>query len=413
MFEFGKDLRKIFAQARESDDLSWLELIGVNLVEVEARQQSVDAGRVSCKHPVEAALRASAFWREHARRCGHPASLDRAAAAVTDARRRAAGDQVAEAELESVRVDMLRFDLCGDIAVLNQAFQTVAAVGAPKKAETASAAAALHARLSARRARLSGEPGALMDAAALLDAALHGLQSAPADHVEDVRMDRAALALEAGVARRDARLLDQAGRDLLAIVESASPDYRPLTRARALALCGAGMAALAALAGDDTAMLQGQALFDAAVDQFTPDHSPLDWAAIQILRADDPATPTKAVIEAEALTAGGGLILGALSREARTARAVAEAEDQGDLTALAAVAARLRVRLQSEDADTAPLDWAADQIGLARVSLAVEALSGHAPLGVALALSEAAEVAREHGVPVLAMRAESLMKVRA
>ena len=36
MFEFGKDLRKIFAQARESDDLSWLELIGVNLVDVKA-----------------------------------------------------------------------------------------------------------------------------------------------------------------------------------------------------------------------------------------------------------------------------------------------------------------------------------------------------------------------------------------
>ena len=413
MFEFGKDLRKIFAQARESDDLSWLELIGVNLVEVEARQQSVDAGRVSCKHPVEASLRASAFWREHARRCGHPVSLERAAAAVTDARRRAVGDQIAETELESARVDMLRFDLCGDVAVLDRAFETVAAVDAPRSIQTATTAAALHARLSARRARLSDDPAALLDAAALMDAALHDLQSAPADHVEDVRMDRAALALETGVVRRDPRLLDQAGRDLLALVESASPDYRPLTRARALALCGAGLAALAAVAGDESARLQGQALFDAAVDQFTPDHSPLDWAAIQILRADDPETPTKALIEAEALTAGGGLILGALAREARTARAVQEAEDHGDLTALAAVAARLRVRLQSENADAAPLDWAADQIGLARVGLAVERLCGHAPPGVTLALSEAADVARCHGVPTLAQRAEGLIKARA
>ena len=31
MFEFGKDLRKLFAQARESDDLGWVELIGVEV----------------------------------------------------------------------------------------------------------------------------------------------------------------------------------------------------------------------------------------------------------------------------------------------------------------------------------------------------------------------------------------------
>ncbi|MBN8530179.1 MAG: hypothetical protein J0M36_13215, partial [Caulobacterales bacterium] len=95
-----------------------------------------------------------------------------------------------------------------------------------------------------------------------------------------------------------------------------------------------------------------------------------------------------------------------------TARAVQQAEDQGDLTALAAVAARLRVRLQSEDADAAPLDWAADQIGLARVGLAVGRLCGQTPPGVALALSEAAEVARHHGVPALVQRAEDLIKVR-
>ena len=63
MFEFGRDLRRLFEKARDSDDLGWLELIGVGLVEVEARQQSVEAGRVSCSRPHEASLRASALWR--------------------------------------------------------------------------------------------------------------------------------------------------------------------------------------------------------------------------------------------------------------------------------------------------------------------------------------------------------------
>ena len=51
MFEFGKDLRKLFAQARQDDDLGWVELIGADLLRIEARQQSTDAGRVSCPRP--------------------------------------------------------------------------------------------------------------------------------------------------------------------------------------------------------------------------------------------------------------------------------------------------------------------------------------------------------------------------
>ncbi len=109
---------------------------------------------------------------------------------------------------------------------------------------------------------------------------------------------------------------------------------------------------------------------------------------------------------------GSGYIsacLGALARDACAEQRVREAEDQGDLAALAAIAARVRLRLQTEDAAQAPLDWAADQIALARVGRAVERLSGHAPPGVALALAEAAAIAGELGAPTLARRAEALM----
>ena len=95
----------------------------------------------------------------------------------------------------------------------------------------------------------------------------------------------------------------------------------------ALALCGAGLSALAAIAGHDEARSQGRIMFDAAADQFTPDHSPLDWAAIQVLRVGDDAQPLMLLTQAEALTAGEGLILGALARSASapnlTSRALA------------------------------------------------------------------------------------------
>src|SRR5690606_9513625 len=204
---------------------------------------------------------------------------------------------------------------------------------------------------------------------ALMDVALHGVRD---DHIvghDDLRLDRAALALEAGVMQRDPRLLDQAGRDLAALVEAASPDHRPLTRARALALCGAGLSALAAVAGDEEARRQGREMFDAAAENFTPDHSPMDWAAIQILRGDDEAQSLMTLAQAEALTQGEGLVVGALARLARTTREVALAEAVADRTALGAIRGRLLARLAVHDARRAPLDWVADQIGLARVAL--------------------------------------------
>jgi hypothetical protein len=411
MFEFGKDLRKLFAQAREADDLGWLELIGVGLVESEARQQSTDAGRVSCAEPFEASLRAAALWREHARRAGYAKSLERSWSAALDATGRArTPDQSARAAIETARLLMLRFDLCGGPDSLTQALATLDMASGAQRADTASSAAAVHARLVGRQARLTGDAKALMDAGALMDAALHGLRGgARTDQAEELRLDRAALSLEAGVLRRDPRLLDQAGRDLSALVEAASPDYRPLTRARALALCGAGLSALGAMAGHAESAAQGRLMFEAAADQFTPDHSPLDWAAIQILRADDPRTPLLALAQAEALTEGSGLILGAQAREARLSREIALAEADGALPALDAIEARLRRRLSRLDADAAPLDWTADQIGLARLSLARTRLTGLAAPALGMIIAEAALTAREHGAPALAHRAERLL----
>ncbi|NBB64467.1 hypothetical protein GVN18_34995 [Pseudomonas sp. ODNR1LW] len=406
MFEFGRDLRKLFAQARESEDLGWIELIGADLLAAEARREATDAGRVSCARPFETEARAAALWREHARRTGSPESLDRAERCADSLMRAALGEgQAVRAAVEKAQLLMLRFDLCGEPERLDHALGVLAGLSGDRRAGRRSGAtgelASIHARLKARKARLSGEASALMDAAALMDMAQH---EAGADDVE-LRLDRAGLALEAGVVKRDARLLDQAGRDLAVLVEAASPDYRPLTRARALALCGAGLSALAAVADHAEALDQGRTLFDAAADQFTADHSPLDWAAIQVLRAVDSATPLMVLNQAESLTQGAGLILGALARERRVVREIALAEAVRDLAGLDLLEDRLLGRL----AVAAPLDWAADQIGLAELALARRRLGGEAPRHLDLILNEAVVTAREMGVPVLAERAGRLL----
>ena len=297
----------------------------VDLLQVEARRESIDAGRVSCPQPFETEHRAAALWRDHARRSGALDSLDRADRAADSLTRTAVGeDQTALAALDAALALILRFDLCGEPDRLQQAMAALTRAGRPRRHRIASDLAVVHARIKARQARLSGLVTDLMDASALMDAALHG---AGGDDVE-LRMDRAVLALDAGVVQRDARLLDQAGRDLGALVEAASPDHRPLTRARALALCGAGLSALAAVAGHAEAHAQGRTMFDAAADQFTPDHSPLDWAAIQVVRAGEEALPLMILSQAEALTQGQGLVIGALAATGTKAEAVTSKKDK-------------------------------------------------------------------------------------
>jgi len=406
MFEFGRDLRKLFDKARECEDLGWVELIGADLLRNEARRESVDAGRVSCARPFETERRAAALWREHARRSGAADSLDRADRAAESLSRIATtDDQKALAAIERATVLLLRFDLCGDPRRLERAAEALEAAGRPRRSWIATETAMVHARIRARTARLSGDGGELLKASALMDAALHAAQEQRLPDADDLRLERAALALEVGVINRDGRLLDQAGRDLSALADSFSPDRRPLSRARVLALCGTGLSALAAAADHPEARAQGRLMFRAAAEQFTPDHSPLDWAAIQIAQADDEAS-LMPLIQAEALTQGQALVIGALAREERLAREVALARDVGDTTGLDQLEARLRERLPH--AGAAPLDWAADQLGMARIGMARHALGGARPDALALILMEAEEVAREMGVPALADRAIAL-----
>ena len=402
MFEFGRDLRKLFAQARESEDLGWVELIGPDLLRAEALRESIDAGRVSCNRPFETEHRAAALWREHARRTGAAESLDRADRCADSLSRSATTeDQAALAAADGAAAAMLRFDLCGGPERMDRALALLASLHRPRSRRVASTLATTQARLKARTARLAGDVDSLAEASGLMDAAVQG----DAAQDLDLRMDHAALALETGVVRRDVRLLDQAGRSLGALVEAASPDHRPLTRARALALCGAGLSALAAVAGHEAARAQARTMFDAAAEQFTPDHSPLDWVAIQILRAGDEAQPLMLLAQAESLTQGRDLVLGAVVRERRITREVALAEALGDLAALMTLETRLRARMP----EATPLDWSADQIGMAEILLARRRLTGAATGGLGLILGEAAATARERGVDVLAERAEALL----
>lgn len=423
MFEFGRELKKLFGAAPDTEDLGWLELIGPELLAREARTQCTDAGRVSCAKPFIGWMRGAVLWREHARRTGASDSLNRAFTAAGDARRSArTPDETVRADIETALCLMARFDLCGGVATLDLAVQTAPEATSAQRSTTAAALTALHARLRLRQARLARTPDILLRAAGLMDTAIQVVEADRARPSDELRLERAALALEAGVMRRDATLLDQAGRELRRLVAAADPDRRPLARARALTLCAAGLSALAALAGDDAAHAQAKLLFEGAADQFTPDHSPLDWVAIQLARSATPGAVSLTTLrQAEALGGGQSLVLGALARDRRLeveTRAAETARDRDLLKTLReSILRRLavvrRAPAAGEAGDAGDLDWAVDQIALARLDAASARLTGRAERSTSgFALFEAAEIARDRGVADLAEAAEALMPVR-
>ena len=410
MFEFGRDLRRLFEKARDSYDLGWLELVSVGLIETEARHQSTDAGRVSCSTPFESWMRAAALWREHGRRTGSVQSLQKAEQAGRDAAQAAkTDDQAMRAALDVGQTSLLAFDLYGSPKRLTGLISSLERLPDARRNETATEVLALKARVVARQARVSADPDKMAAAAIQLTDAISRLPAKSMASNEELKLDQAALSLEAGLVTRDARLLDQAGRDLRVLVERALPDERPVSRARALALCGTGMAALSVIAADTASRNQAHALFEAAAEQFTADHSPLDWAAIQFLLSERGSASEPSLAQARAITDIPGLLLGAMIRERTLAHRIAEGEKTGNVPVLKAIKLELRQRLEHKGDDIHPIDWASDQITLARVSLALS--RGYADLhpDMGMALYEAADVAHEAGASSLAQKSRDLM----
>lgn len=411
MFEFGRDLRRLFEKARDSDDLGWLELINVGLLESEARQQSVDAGRVSCNTPFESSLRATILWREHARRTGTANSLAKAESEGRATSRHAHNEeQAARASLEMIQTGLLAFDLCGGPERLMAIQTLMERLPVCRRGSTCLSLMALKARLKMRQAILDGRHELMLSACDDMEKAVQALRGQQGLAMTELRLEQASLSLETGLVARDLKRLDQAGRDLRHLVEEAPADQRPVTRARALALCGLGMVALSSFASDAAARQQGQTLFEAAADQFTLDHSPLDWATIQLMRAEDGNLPLVTLVQVEALTEDSGLILGAEAHERRLAQEIRQADAVGDMSGLSAIECRIKRRLRYPSAAATPLDWVADQISLATIAMARTRWTGQPNGKIGMMLHEAATTAREMGATSLAARANSLLQ---
>ncbi|HEY3814974.1 MAG TPA: hypothetical protein VGL66_17280 [Caulobacteraceae bacterium] len=441
MFEFGRELKKALGagDAPGEPDSSLYELLDIQALAAQGRCGDIDAGRVSAKHPFPMWLRSAAIWREHARRTGDVLALRRAAAAAVSAGRNAASQaEHARAALEQALTSLLGADLYGD-EQLDAATRNSLKVAAGAAADDIGAAKIehAHARLVSRDALAAGDYGKALEAAALFDCVVHRLDGlAAASNCETVRyeanlarIERADLLASFGARLHDEKLLRRVELNMASLLKQVDGDSAPLLWARAAEVLGAAEVALGEIQGRPEAMAKGAAILTTALDRFTRDHSPLDFARLNhalavALQSLGDATENRGVyLEAEnafdaALTVveGTALTLRATTAANRAACLARRAERTGDLGALSVAETAFKGEAAKIDPAHDPVGWAVLQINLARIYEArADLLGGFSNRDAAVyALEEAREVFCEHGLKSLAESAAAgLERVRA
>jgi hypothetical protein len=444
MFEFGRELRRLFQPDAPKDgltggDAALLELLALDLLCTEARAADIAAGRISASDRPERLLGAAVIWRELARRTGDALALRKAAASAEAAARGFDRDGRrsgwARARCEQARAALLGAALYGDPA-LNLAAE-IALAEARKAAADSPAAASAQALVEARKVLAFGDRDAVIEAARRFDAPIAALRvqgrRRPMDRLlaAGASADRADLLAAGGTRLRDPMLLRMALDGLGEAISRVDPAYEPLTWAGLAMLRGSARAALADMEGE--LMDAAGAVNDlaAVLEHITREHSPLDWARAQQALAGalqslgeasdcDRAFDQAAGCYERAMTVFTGqpaLVEAATAMHNRAQCLIRRAELRGDLAALAQAEAALRADLAASNPAKDPVAWGVRQLSFARLYEARANLAGHDPVeddAAIQALIAALEVFGEHGLRELAdMAARELERFQA
>lgn len=438
MFEFGRELKRLFQSEPPRDgltggDTALLELLDLDLLRAEAKAADVAAGRISAKDPAERQLEAARVWREIARRTGDALALRKAAAVAETAGksfdRNARPLGWARARGEQARAALLGAALFGDPG-LNAAAEVALKEArrlAPQSPTAATASAGL-ALVEARKILGEGDREAVMAAARRFDAPIAALQTygrrraAGRLLAATASADRADLLAAAGARLRDPVLLRMAMDGLTAALARLDPAYEPLSWTLLATARGTTRAALAEFETDLSEAAGAVSDLVAVLDHVTRDHSPLDWAraqqalagALQIMgemAECDRAFDQAAACYQRAMTVLAdqpGLAEALVVLHNRAQCLLRAAEIRGDLAALAKAEAALRADLAASRPARDPLAWGVRQLSFARLYDARASIVGHdasEDAAAAQALAAALEVFGEHGRRDLAAEA--------
>jgi len=433
MFEFGRELRRLlageplgaFQDGLTGGDPTLLELLDIHLLTNEARAADLAGARIGSRDRPGRLLQAAVTWRELARRSGDATALRKAASAAEAAGRafrdihRPAG--VARARAEQGLSALLGAELFGDEGLTAAAEQVLAEAAAASGVGAAVAAAAL-AGLKGRTAAIKGDAAEVAQTVAAFEAPLAALAASSRASgaarlaLAEYRGQRADILVLAGARLRDRDLVDHGVREAMAAMAGLDPDYEPLSYARACAVCGSALAALAEVGGEVEPAADGVDTLAAAVEHAPRDHSPMDWALIQtqlgqaLLTLGEATDSPRAFEQAVTCFERAATVLkdqSALTLRARVAAGRAQAlgrqaELTGDIAVLDAAVAALKTELCGQRPAADPVAWAVTQLNLARLYEVRVEITGRDDRGAlasaATALAAAFDVFAEHGM---------------
>ncbi len=439
MFEFGRELRRVFGADGLSGPVARtevLELMDVSLLRREAAAAGTAAARTGSGERAARWAEAAALHREIARRTGEAESLRRSGSAAEMSWKAAGGDRrrLGEARLEQGLTALVGADLFGDPALMRSAreYLTDALAKAGTEPGPRARAQAALAGLMSRRALAEGDFDLALEAASALDAAVAALdalvelkRACPTEPAA-VRCDRAELLLGFGVRLREPKLVERARTDMAATGEQLDPAYQPLTWARTCELEGQARTAEGESAGRAEPIAEGARLLADAAAGTPEDHSPLDWARLQaalgtaLLTLGEAADSDPALLGAQAALDRAqrvydrhpALQARSVAANNRAACLAKRAERNGDLVVLAQAEAAFKAELTDGPARQDSLAWAVAQLNLARVYEARDEIRGRADgrEPAVLALAEALEVFTERGLKTLAETAQAALR---
>lgn len=450
MFEFGKELRRLFSgdggfrfpqDGLTGGDAGLLELLDLRLLQNEGRASDAAAGRVSAKDRAQRLLESAIVWREIARRGGDAAALRKAAALAETAAeafdRNRRPDGWARARCEQAFCAMLGAELFGDeglTAAAEVAFREARA--AARGGLAAPLADVGVASIEGRRRLPHGDAQAARIAAARFTGPITALQSlirrcsAARLLLAEARVLRADLLAGWGARLKDRDLLRMALDEANQARSGLDADYEPLTFARIGVLRGQIMALLGEATGEIETIADGAEAIAAVVDELHRDHSPLDWGrsqwalgqAVQILAEASASERAyeRAIICYEradhVFKRIPSLALRAVAASNRALCLARSAELTGDLGVLDAAEAAFKIELTTRQPRHDPVGWALAQVNLARVYEARMEITGRdngERTAAATALTAAFDVFAEEGLRTFSLIAiEALERLR-
>jgi len=422
MFEFGRDLKRLFGVDTEAKgawrdgltggDTSLLELMDVRLLTNEARSADVVAGRLGVKDRGARLLEAAVIWRELARRTGDAAALRKgavqaeAAVKVFEAERRQ--DGLAAARCEQVVLALHGADLFGDEGLVAAAAATLERTPAHHRTALCSA---LSAALEGRTALAEGNVDRALAAAEAFEAPLRILAAAKRAKggaarllLAEQRAMRIDLILTCAARLKDRALAELAASEAEGALRCLDADFEPLAWARLECLRGAALVQVGELDGEIARIADGvQAMVDAG-QALSLDHSPMDWARAQALlgaalQTMGEASTSERVFEqavsaydraTQILKVQPALALRAHVANNRALCLARCAELTADLAVLDAAELAFKAELSEVRGGRDPASWAVAQMNLARLYEARVEITGRddgrlARAGVALA----------------------------